>query len=264
LELLSDVDLTMLYHKFVFIGGLHRSGTSILHECLREHPQASGFRDTGVPEDEGQHLQSVYPPAKDFGGPGKFGFYSEAYLTESSPLVSDANRQRLLLEWKRHWNLKRPILLEKSPPNLIRMRFLQAMFPGCFFIMMIRHPIAVSYATQKWSNTTLHSLVKHWLLCHEAMERDREKIENLFVLKYEDFVADPDGHLGRLYSFLGIDQQPCRLDVEDANPKYFHCWTKARRKLISRYVASRFEKRINHFGYTFNHLADNVLVKALG
>src|SRR6516164_3214081 len=108
----------MLDHTLVFIGGLHRSGTSILHECLREHPRASGFRETGVPEDEGQHLQSVYPPAKVHGGPGKFGFHREAYLTESSLLVSDANREKLLCDWKKYWDITKATLLEKSPPNL--------------------------------------------------------------------------------------------------------------------------------------------------
>ena len=46
----------------VFVGGLHRSGTSLVHRCLASHPAVSGFSDTGVPEDEGQHLQTVYPP----------------------------------------------------------------------------------------------------------------------------------------------------------------------------------------------------------
>ena len=48
-------------HTYVFVGGLHRSGTSLLARSLEAHPSVSGFRDTGVPEDEGQHLQSVYP-----------------------------------------------------------------------------------------------------------------------------------------------------------------------------------------------------------
>ena len=54
--------------KFVFICGLHKSGTSLLFRILRDHPDMSGFTNTGVPKDEGQHLQSVYPPAWRFGG----------------------------------------------------------------------------------------------------------------------------------------------------------------------------------------------------
>ena len=57
--------------QLVFVGGLHRSGTSLVHRCLAGHPRVSGFRDTGVWEDEGQHLQTVYRPAAAHGGPGQ-------------------------------------------------------------------------------------------------------------------------------------------------------------------------------------------------
>src|SRR5215471_2962371 len=50
---------------------------------LAAHPEMSGFSGTGVPADEGQHLQSVYPAAKKYGGPGRFGFAAESHLTES-------------------------------------------------------------------------------------------------------------------------------------------------------------------------------------
>ena len=59
-------------HLLVFVGGLHRSGTTPLARALSAHPDISGFSNTGVPEDEGQHLQDVYPPAYVLGGPGRF------------------------------------------------------------------------------------------------------------------------------------------------------------------------------------------------
>jgi hypothetical protein len=92
--------------KFVFFAGLHRSGTTIISRCLREHLQTSGFKNTGVPSDEKQFLQSVYPPARRFGGPGRFGFNSKMHLTENSPLVTDENRQKLFSEWAIYWNTK--------------------------------------------------------------------------------------------------------------------------------------------------------------
>ena len=50
-------------HTLLFVGGLHHSGTTLLTRALRQHPAISGLRGTGVPEDEGQHLQSVIPAA---------------------------------------------------------------------------------------------------------------------------------------------------------------------------------------------------------
>jgi hypothetical protein len=248
--------------RFVFLGGLHRSGTSILHECLREHPGASAFRGTDAPEDEGQHLQSVYLPAKAYGGPGKFGFHAEAHLTEASPLVSQDSLDNLYAAWSQYWDTGKRVLLEKSPPNLIRSRFLQALFPNSYFVMIVRHPIAVSYATQKWSDTSLPSLLEHWLLCHKLFEQDRPHLKHVLVIRYEDFVADPALWLGKVYSFLGLDLWPCTLRVEGANAKYFAMWDRNRRRPPGRHTADvlvqRFEQRVNRFGYSLGHCGDNL------
>ena len=47
--------------RLVFVGGLHRSGTTPFAKVLGEHPEVSGLVNTGVRKDEGQHLQPVYP-----------------------------------------------------------------------------------------------------------------------------------------------------------------------------------------------------------
>ena len=44
--------------RFLFLGGLHKSGTSILHRLLRAHPDTSGLFNTGFPQDEGQLVQT--------------------------------------------------------------------------------------------------------------------------------------------------------------------------------------------------------------
>src|ERR1700750_2972722 len=76
-------------HPFVFLAGLHRSGTTLLARLLAAHPEISGFSGTDAPADEGQHLQSVYPAAKEYGGAGRVGPAAEADLTETQPLGSE-------------------------------------------------------------------------------------------------------------------------------------------------------------------------------
>lgn len=249
----------MRAHQFAFVGGLHKSGTSILADCLKDHPQISGFSDTGVPRDEGQHLQSVYPPAKAHGGPGKFGLMPESHLTETSPLVSEENRNRLFSEWARYWDLGKPVLVEKSPPNLTKTRFLQALFPNSYFIMIMRHPIAVSYATQAWSSTGMSSLLEHWLVCHEIFAEDKPHLTNVFVLQYENFVANPDEHLGALHSFLGLPPHRCARAIStDTNEKYFRRWQENRSRVLhgpdGQGRFEEYEKRLNRFGYSLYDL----------
>lgn len=77
--------------KYVFVCGLSRSGTSILGRNIARMENCTGFRDTGVLEDEGRFLQDVYPTEDACGGPGRFGFDPRAHLTERSALLTPGN-----------------------------------------------------------------------------------------------------------------------------------------------------------------------------
>jgi len=248
-------------HRFVFVGGLHRSGTSLLARWLAEHPAISGFSDTGAYEDEGQHLQTVYPVEQAHGGVGRFGFAPESHLTEDSPLVTEANRRRLMSEWGRYWDLDKPVLIEKSPPNLTKMRFFQAMFPSAYFIVVMRHPAAVATATQKWSRKIArwfrpHRLVRHWVRCHEIVAVDAPRLDRLTVVRYEDLMSDPDAEIRRLFRFLDLEPPPLEHPVTTGlNEEYLERWRGNGRNpvkyLYSRGIGARYERSVNRFGYSF-------------
>jgi hypothetical protein len=242
-------------HKFVFLCGLHRSGTSPLFQILREHPDVSGFRDTSVPEDEGQFLQTVFPPAKAFGGAGRFGFAPEAHLTEESGLITAENKERLFGEWSRYWDLSKPFLLEKSPPNLIKTRFLQALFPDSYFIVLTRHPIAVSLATQKWAGVGLQALLEHWLHCHRLFELDRPHLRHVRVIRYEELIHATESELKQIYGFLGVRPQSGPALDPAGNDRYFMDWRELSdngkgRELFGDIIA-KYEEQVKTFGYSF-------------
>ena len=230
--------------KFVFVCGLHRSGTSLLAEALASHPLISGFHNTAAPKDEGQHLQSVFLPARVYGGPGKFGFARKAHLTETSDLITADNAKKLFAEWSRYWDLSKSFLLEKSPPNLIRTRFLQAIFPPSYFIVLVRHPVAVAFATQKWSKSSLESLIRHWAICHQIFAADRVHLKNACVVRYEDLVSRPQLALTRICDFLSLG---CDLQLPELNPevnrRYMAMWSDFRRTPGATKLVNRLERR---------------------
>ena len=244
---------------FVFVAGLHRSGTTLLTRCLAEHPSITGLQNTGVPEDEGQHLQSIYPTALQYGGAGDFAFAPEMHLTEASPLATAESAERLWESWLPYCDASCPLFVEKSPPNLLKTRFLQALYPDCKFVVLLRHPVAVSYATRKWSRSSVERLVQHWLAAHEIFASDRRHLRNLFVLRYEDFTRDPQRWLDRIYRFLGVESVPNRVDIEQGvNEKYFAKWKRHHQgrpgfEQLMREIW-RYEWRVRKFGYSIANL----------
>jgi len=243
-------------HRFVFLAGLHRSGTTVLARLLAAHPQISGFSDTGAPADEGQHLQSVYPSDHEHGRPGRFGFAPEMHLTESSPLVSEQSARTLFEEWAPHWDLSKPFLLEKSPPNLLKTRFLQALFPDSAFVVVVRHPIPVSLATARWRQTRrYHRLLEHWLRCHALFTADRELLERAHVLHYEQLVRDPAGVLCGIFEFLELEPIAPSEPVETgANERYFRQWRELkhdpRMRAYLDLASLWYERRVRRWSYS--------------
>ena len=145
-------------------------------------------------------------PARAHGGPGRFALRPAAHLTEGSPLLTPDTAARLLDQWRPHWDLARPVLVEKSPPNLLMTRFLQGAFGDARFVMVVRHPAIVSLSTRKWARLrSLGALLDHWFAAHRLFEEDAPFLHHLLVVKYEHLVADPRRTLAEIAAFLELD-----------------------------------------------------------
>lgn len=226
--------------RLLFVGGLHHSGTSLLARLLRQHPEISGFFRTGVPEDEGQHLQDVIPTAAALGGPGRFGLHPEGPMDERSPLATPENGARIQERWIPHWDMGCPILLEKSPPNLIRTRFLQRLFPGARFLLIVRHPVAVAYGTRGLRGPSLRSLMTHWSACHRRALDDLSRLDRARIVRFEDLVLRPGEVLDDLFRWLDLEPADNVVQVRgDANRRHMDRWERLRRSPLTRGLAGR-------------------------
>jgi hypothetical protein len=243
--------------RYVFICGLHRSGTSVLGRNIARMENCTGFKDTGVIEDEGQFLQDVYPTGKVYGGAGKFGFDPRAHLTETSVLLTPENALKLQQSWERYWDQSKAIRVEKTPGNLLKTRFLQATFRNSYFIVIKRHPVAVSMANQKWkvSFVPLHDLFEHWLYCHALFEEDRKYLNHVYELSYEDYVRNPDRYHQEIARFIGtrVPEGAMENVMGAYNQKYFDRWSQllnsSRFNPYCRYLAVKYESKFMKYGY---------------
>ena len=241
--------------KFIFVCGLHRSGTSLFTKIIQNHPSISGFENTGVLKDEGQFLQTVYLPERDLGWAGSFGFSKEAHMTENSRLVSENSRNKIYRQWSNYWDSGKEFLIEKTPSNLLKTRFLQALFPNSYFITIRRHPIATAMATKKWSKSSMSSLIKHWIRCYDIWDEDKKYLKNCIEIKYEDFMLDPNGilksvcelcELGNIES-LNMALRKYTLSKK-VNDKYFNEWNKL--TIQKKFIEIRYKKDFERHGYS--------------
>lgn len=208
--------------RHVFICGLHRSGTSPLHDILKSHPLVTGFSNTGKPKDEGQHLQTVLGRDGDFGGPGAFCHDPAARLTERDIPAYEERLPELKASWEALWAPDRPVRVEKSPTNLIRSRFLQAAFEDARFVFIVRHPLAVARATRKWSHAGEEKLFRHWIAAHRIMVEDAPFIKRSCCVRYEDLACNLNAALARVWELAEV--APIDVDAShfvDHNPAYF-------------------------------------------
>ncbi|WP_419814175.1 sulfotransferase family protein [Glacieibacterium sp.] len=218
----------MIRHRYVFVGGLHRSGTSLVARILSLHPEVAAISGSPVPENEGVYLQGAIPHTAQHGWPLHFATDPAEHLVEGCRYDTLHTRLRLEADWAPWFDTTRSWRVEKSPVNLTRARLYQQLFPLAQFVMVLRHPQAVSAAMAKWSDMLPAQIIDHWLHAHERLAVDLPYLHSVMVLRYEDLVADPAAVARALYAFLQLDP-PCPDEnqksigsIFDGNANYPH------------------------------------------
>ncbi len=226
----------------IFIGGLHRSGTTLLAKTLAASPAITGLTNTKVFEDEGQFLQSVYSTDRQLGDRRLFpkgrvvrwAYNSAGHLTERDCSDARAVATSLYDSWSPYFeNKATDYFVEKTPSNIVRTRFLQAAMPEARFVIMTRHPIVQALAVRKWSprlvkvGFNLHSVVEHWLHAMEIFRDDLPHLTRCYVIPYESLISNPDHTLSEMSKALGIPELSVSTDhIRDSNRPYGLYWKK--------------------------------------
>ncbi len=184
--------------KWVFIVGCSNSGTSILHDIIAQHPSVGSLPT------EGQFLTSQLLTPADVDLGRVWAIEPERFrLTESDG--QDIRVDLLKRQWAGHFNdAKRPLLLEKSPPNAIRTRWLQAHFENAHFVGIVRDGYAVAEGIRRRAQRSLEVAATHWAKSNELMVRDFEQLERKMLIRYEELTADPDSIAQDVLGFLGL------------------------------------------------------------
>jgi hypothetical protein len=179
---------------WVFLLGVNNSGTTLLSRVLEKHPEISAMRV------EGQNVTSAYLHPSRLGAAR---VWSECEDTLRWTERSDPSPAlRALYDWSYYITPNR-FVLEKSPTNMLRSRWLQAHFQPASFIAIVRHPFAVCEGIRRRSTDSLSRAARHWVRAHEIFQEDSPRLNRLMWIRYEDLCFAPLDWMRRVERFLG-------------------------------------------------------------
>jgi len=206
-----------IHNRFVFVAGLHRTGTSLLARILGAHPAVGGIEGAPAPENEGCYLQGAIPHTARDGRPGHYATDPHQHHTEASRWNTLETQQRMLSDWSQWLDRGKPWWLEKSPVNLTRMRLYQQLFPTSQFIVILRHPEMMAAALAKWVADRPETLIRYALDAYDTVAADLPYLHASLVIRYEDLVARPEGTRQALFAFLDLEDHDPGIGLRDGN-----------------------------------------------
>lgn len=191
----------------IFLLGCYNSGTTILRDILKSHPQI-----TGMPR-EGVRFTDVFPDMQEG------GWIRMAYQNRHYPAClfsSEECQRRLERDWGFWANKKSEFFLEKSITHSFRIPFLKETFPDAFFIGItrdgycstegiLRRAKPIDGAAKTLNNNTypIELCAKQWVYINKAILASKEDSLKIKHIKFEDFVNYPHEILYQIFDFLG-------------------------------------------------------------
>lgn len=171
-------------HKFLFILGHPASGSTLLNLLLGTSELCSTFNL------EGQFIRSVRSQlfTKDRWNPEKYIDWS--FVKKN---------------WMLKWDLMKPILVEKSPPNLVRALQIQKEFQNAYFIILVRNPYAYIEGARRRrnKNVPVDILAKRWVFFALKQMNNLKVLKRSILLRYEDLTDNKDMVTSKLEELLG-------------------------------------------------------------
>ncbi len=188
---------------WLFLVGCYNSGTTLLAELLGHHPQISALPT------EGHFITDQFIKDYDVGLPRMWAGREELFrMTEAD---TGPDPVRIKKEWGMRLDRSRPVLLEKSPPNTPRTRWLQHHFAPAYFVSIVRNGYAVAEGITRKADPRhlrdswpIEQSAWQWRRSIEVLQEDAPHLQHLLWVKYEDLTRNPLAELNRICEFVGL------------------------------------------------------------
>ena len=182
-------------HKWLFIIGTNNSGTTLLRNILSEH---SDISDMGA---EGQFRTFHLPSDRDYGLDRVSSERPDIFrLTEND----DANHLQVFYDWYLAYTNRNQYLLEKSTPNVLRMRWLNKHFAPANFIIIVRSPYAVIEGMKRKVGVPIERATAHWCRVHKIIMEDISMLDKHLLITYDELTEKPKEIFDLICNMLNI------------------------------------------------------------
>ena len=244
-------------NKYLFVLCPPSSGSTLLWKILQTSPNISAFPK------EGSLIVKSLLFTKDRWNPGKI-------------IPWDTVKQK----WDEDWDYNKPVLLEKSPPHLVRASQLEGHFPGSYFITMIRNPYAFCesikrrYGNKKFffKRFSYFNIAKFWTICARYQISNIKCLKNSIHFSYEELVNDPQQICRQIINFVPELEElnpekkfkisAKHMKITDLNKRQILCLSDNDLFEINE-VINDYPKLLNFFNYEYIGPAKNIKFKKL-
>jgi len=170
--------------KYVFILCPPFSGSTLLVDLIGTSKSASVFASR---RHEGQFLEETEK------------------IMRNKPWNNDAPFpwKKIRNIYEENWDMTKPVLVEKSPPNLIRAKQIEREFEKAFFIIMIRNPYAWCFGMKRRKASRNYSkLAEEWLERAKTQIFNIKNLQNTLYFTYEFFTENPNETKNKIAQFI--------------------------------------------------------------
>lgn len=198
----------------IFIGGYHRSGTTLMRVMLHRHPHIACGPESQLLDRTGflefhRFLEETWIPQLQL-----YGFGVGELDRAIAAFLDNFFTRYQLQRGKQRW-------AEKTPKNILRIDYLFRLFPQAQFIHMVRDPRDVYCSvrqkacstTPRWSRFTAEETAQDWVKRVRQGLAWRDDPRCLEV-RYEDLVCDPVTTMRAVLAFL---QEPWDDSILEPN-----------------------------------------------
>jgi hypothetical protein len=183
-------------HKFLFILSPAYCGSTLIHQVVSTSQNVSPNNTRGTRE--GQTLPIV----------SKIMFDHDKRWDSAT----DFDWPRVKKEWMKYWDTSKTVLLEKSPPNIVRAASIATHFQPAYFIIFTRDPYAHCHGIMRRHDVAPDVAARLVLEYLNYQVNNAKKLPNSVNISYEELTDQPQSASKKLKELL-----PELKDVDPAS-----------------------------------------------